>query len=119
WPVPPLGLPPRRARELEAVLGSESVRLFIDRASAVLPAFAIDAPTASAIAEICLRVDGIPLAIELAAARMNVLTPRQIADRLADSMSLLTTGGRMLPKRQRTLRAAIDWSYRLLSEGER
>lgn len=119
WPVPPLGLPPRRARELEAVLGSESVRLFIDRASAVLPAFAIDAPTASAIAEICLRVDGIPLAIELAAARMNVLTPRQIADRLADSMSLLTTGGRMLPKRQRTLRAAIDWSYRLLSEEER
>jgi predicted ATPase/DNA-binding SARP family transcriptional activator len=119
WPVPPLGLPSRRARNAGDVLGSESVRLFLDRASAVLPAFAIDTATADAIADICVRVDGIPLAIELAAARMNVLTPRQIADRLADAMGLLTTGGRMLPKRQRTLRAAIDWSYGLLTEQER
>ncbi|HEX6307599.1 MAG TPA: BTAD domain-containing putative transcriptional regulator [Longimicrobiales bacterium] len=118
-PVPPLGLPPRRARELDTLLGSEAVRLFLDRAAAVMPAFTVDASSAAAIAEICIRLDGIPLAIELAAARMNVLAPRQIADRLADSMSLLTTGGRTLPKRQRTLRAAIDWSYRLLSEPER
>ncbi|HEX6134445.1 MAG TPA: BTAD domain-containing putative transcriptional regulator [Longimicrobiales bacterium] len=118
-PIPPLGLPSRRARELDALLGSEAVRLFIDRAAAVMPAFTVDAVTVAAIAEICIRLDGIPLAIELAAARMNVLAPRQIADRLADSMSLLTTGGRTLPKRQRTLRAAIDWSYRLLSEPER
>ncbi|HEX2166857.1 MAG TPA: AAA family ATPase, partial [Longimicrobiales bacterium] len=119
WPVPPLGLPPRRVREIDALLASESVRLFLDRAAAVMPAFSIDAATAAAIAEICVRVDGIPLAIELAAARMNVLAPRQIADRLADSMSLLTTGARTLPKRQRTLRAAIDWSYHLLTEHER
>ncbi|HSK20799.1 MAG TPA: BTAD domain-containing putative transcriptional regulator [Longimicrobiales bacterium] len=119
WPVPPLGLPPRRTRELDVLLGSESVRLFLERAAAVMPAFTIDAATAAAIADICVRVDGIPLAIELAAARMNVLAPRQIADRLADSMNLLTTGARTLPKRQRTLRAAIDWSYGLLSETER
>ena len=119
WPVPPLGLPPRRKRELDALLKSESVRLFLDRAAAVMPAFSMDYASACAIADICLRVDGIPLAIELAAARMNVLAPRQIADRLADSMSLLTTGARTLPKRQRTLRAAIDWSYRLLTETER
>jgi predicted ATPase/DNA-binding SARP family transcriptional activator len=119
WPVPPLGLPPRRARELDTVLASEAVRLFLDRAAAVVPAFSIDAATAAAIADICVRVDGIPLAIELAAARMNVLAPRQIADRLADSMALLTSGARTLPKRQRTLRAAIDWSYRLLTEPER
>jgi predicted ATPase/DNA-binding SARP family transcriptional activator len=119
WPVPPLGLPSKRAREVQTLLDAEAVRLFLDRASAVLPAFELDLPTATAIAEICIRVDGIPLAIELAAARMNVLTPRQIADRLADAMGLLTSGGRMLPKRQRTLRAAIDWSYRLLTEQER
>jgi predicted ATPase len=119
WPVPSLELPSRRARELDALLTSESVRLFLDRAAAVMPAFTIDRPTAAAIADICVRVDGIPLAIELAAARMNVLAPRQIADRLADSMSLLTTGARTLPRRQRTLRAAIDWSYRLLGEEER
>lgn len=119
WPVPPLGLPRRRTREIDALLASESVRLFLDRAAAVMPAFSIDADSVAAIADICVRVDGIPLAIELAAARMNVLAPRQIADRLADSMNLLTTGARSLPKRQRTLRAAIDWSYRLLSEPER
>jgi predicted ATPase len=119
WPVPPLGLPSRRARELDALLSSDSVRLVLDRAAAVMPAFTIDTQTAAAIADICVRVDGIPLAIELAAARMNVLAPRQIADRLGDSMALLTTGARTLPKRQRTLRAAIDWSYRLLAEPER
>jgi predicted ATPase/DNA-binding SARP family transcriptional activator len=119
WRVPPLGLPPRRARDLDTLLGAEAVRLFLDRASAVRPAFAVDAAGAAAIAEICTRLDGIPLAIELAAARMNVLTPQQIADRLADAMGLLTTGARTLPKRQRTLRSALDWSYRLLDERER
>ena len=119
WLVPPLGLPARTARGRDDVLSAEAVRLFLDRAAAVLPAFAIDDDTAAAIADICIRVDGIPLAIELAAARMNVLQPRQIAERLADSMALLATSARTLPKRQRTLRAAIDWSYELLSPQER
>jgi predicted ATPase/DNA-binding SARP family transcriptional activator len=119
WPVGPLELPPKRSRDLNTLLNAEAVRLFIDRAAAVKPAFATDAAAVAAIVEICTRVDGIPLAIELAAARMNVLTPRQIADRLAGSMSLLTTGPRTLPRRQRTLRATIDWSYRLLEEQER
>jgi predicted ATPase/DNA-binding SARP family transcriptional activator len=119
WLVPPLGLPSRTARDRVDLLSAEAVRLFLDRAAAVLPAFVIDDDTAAAIADICIRVDGIPLAIELAAARMNVLQPRQIAERLADSMALLTTSARTLPKRQRTLRAAIDWSYELLSTQER
>jgi predicted ATPase/DNA-binding SARP family transcriptional activator len=118
-PIPPLGLPPRKPRDRDSVLSAEAVRLFLDRATAVLPAFAIDDDAAAAIADICIHVDGIPLAIELAAARMNVLTPRQIAERLADSMGLLATSARTLPKRQRTLRAAIDWSYELLSPQER
>ncbi|CAN5819005.1 hypothetical protein BH23GEM9_BH23GEM9_15660 [soil metagenome] len=119
WPVPPLGLPPRRARHMDEVLRAEAVQLFTDRTAMVLPLFTIDAEAADAIAEICIRLDGIPLAIELAAARMNVLSPRQIADRLADSMALLTSRSRTLPKRQQTLRAAIDWSYALLSDSER
>jgi predicted ATPase/DNA-binding SARP family transcriptional activator len=117
--VPPLELPPRRPRTRDEVLGAEAVRLFMDRAALVLPLFAVDDDAAAAIAQICIRVDGIPLAIELAAARMNVLSARQIADRLADSMSLLTTGARTLPQRQQTLRATIDWSHELLSEPER
>jgi predicted ATPase/DNA-binding SARP family transcriptional activator len=119
WPVPPLTIPSSRDRELDRILKSESARLFLDRASAVLPAFSLAPASLQAIAEICRRLDGIPLAIELAAARMNVLTPVQIAARLADSMSLLTTGGRTLPRRQQTLRAAIDWSYALLNDRER
>lgn len=117
--VPPLGLPSVAARDLDAVLGAEAVRLFLERATAVQPVFAVDEDAASAIAEICVRLDGIPLAIELAAARMNVLTPQQIAARLADSMALLTTGARTTPARQRTLRGAIDWSHQLLPEPER
>jgi predicted ATPase/DNA-binding SARP family transcriptional activator len=117
--VPPLELPPRRPRTPDDVLGAEAVRLFMDRAAMVLPLLAVDEEAAAAIAQICIRVDGIPLAIELAAARMNVLSARQIADRLADSMSLLTTGARTLPQRQQTLRATIDWSHELLSEPER
>lgn len=119
WPVPPLGLPPRRAASTGDILQAESVRLFVDRASAVLPGFAPDDAAATAIAGICHRLDGIPLAIELAAARVNVLSPRGIADRLADAMSLLTSGARTVPRRQRTLRAAIDWSHALLTDAER
>ena len=119
WPVPPLSIPAARERDPERVLRAEAARLFIDRACMVLPAFRLDPPALAAIVEICRRVDGIPLAIELAAARMNVLAPAQIAARLNDSMSLLTSGARTLPHRQQTLRAAIDWSYDLLEPAER
>lgn len=119
WPVPPLSVPGARDRDPERVLRAEAARLFIDRATMVLPAFRLDPPALAAISEICRRVDGIPLAIELAAARMNVLSPSQIAARLADAMSLLTAGARTLPHRQQTLRAAIDWSYDLLDDAER
>src|SRR5262249_28278104 len=97
----------------------EAVRLFIDRALAVAPAFAVTNRNAPAVAQICYRLDGIPLAIELAAARVRVLTPEQIAARLDDRLRLLTGGSRTALPRQQTLRALVDWSYGLLSAAER
>ncbi len=98
---------------------SEAIRLFCDRALAVAPSFAMTEQNAAPVAQICRRLDGIPLAIELAAARANVLRVDQIAARLNDRFRLLTGGSRTALPRQRTLRAAIDWSYDLLADTER
>jgi predicted ATPase/class 3 adenylate cyclase len=104
---------------LEQLMQYESVRLFVDRARLVRPSFSVNDQNASAVAEICHRLDGIPLAIELAAALVRGLTVEQIVERLSDRFRLLTAGTRTaLPKHQ-TLRAAIDWSYELLSRAER
>jgi non-specific serine/threonine protein kinase len=95
------------------------VRLFVDRATAIQPAFALTAENASAVAQICRRLDGLPLTIELAAARVNVLSPEQIAVRLDDRFRLLMRGSRAAVPRHQTLRALIDWSYDLLDPWER
>lgn len=100
------------------MLRFDAIRLFVDRARNRNQSFELTKQTGSAVAQICARVDGIPLAIELAAARVGTLSVEQIALRLDDCMSLLTTGGRTREPRQQTLRAALDWSYDLLSEPE-
>ena len=102
--------------ELEQV---ESVRLFVERAAAAKPGFALTGDNASFLAQICQRLDGIPLALELAAARVKVLSPEQISSRLDDRFRLLTGGSRTALPRQQTLRAMMDWSYSLLSEEEK
>lgn len=117
--VPPLGLPAQSGQSLEAVGASAAVRLFVDRARAVRPDFALTQDNAAAVAEICARVDALPLAIELAATRVRVLSPRELARRLDQRLPVLTGGARDLPARQRTLRDAIGWSYELLPEPER
>ena len=120
WRVPSLSLPDaRRLPTPEDLVLYEAVRLFVDRAKATAPGFGVTSENASAVAQVCHRLDGIPLAIELAAARVNVLAVEQIAARLDDRFRLLTGGSRMVLPRQQTLRAAIDWSYNLLSETER
>jgi len=125
WPVPSLSIPEswrdevRGSDAAERLTQYEAVRLFIDRATAVRPAFHVTNATAPFVAEICWRLDGIPLAIELAAARIRVLSIDQIASRLDDQFRLLTGGSRTALPRQQTLRALIDWSYDLLSEQER
>jgi non-specific serine/threonine protein kinase len=125
WLVPSLSLPAPKltshsAAEPEDVLAdSEAVSLFVERATAALPTFAMMRENAAAVERICRQLDGIPLAIELAAARVKLLTAVQIAARLHDCFQLLTTGSRTAMPRQQTLRAAIDWSYDLLAEPER
>ena len=117
-PVPPLAVPDLGTRPTPGALaGCESVRLFAERAAAVLPDFAVDEQNAPAIAQIACRLDGLPLALELAAARVKLLPPEAILARLEHSLRLLTGGGRDLPDRQQTLRATIAWSHDLLSEG--
>jgi predicted ATPase/DNA-binding SARP family transcriptional activator len=118
-PVPPLAVPEPDEVSQERISGSDAVRLFADRATAVQPAFILDAEAAPAVGQICRRLDGIPLALELAAARVRLLPPAQIAARLDDRFSLLTSGSRRALPRHRTLQAAIDWSYELASEPER
>ncbi len=116
--VPSLSLP-GSGRHGSEVMKSEAVRLFVDRATSLVPTFALTAGNTDAVAQICVRLDGIPLAIELAAARIKLLTPEEIASRLDHSFRLLTGGpGRALPRHQ-TLQALIDWSYDLLSDTER
>jgi predicted ATPase/DNA-binding CsgD family transcriptional regulator len=118
--VPPLSLPdPRHLPAVEVVAHYEAASLFVDRAKTVKPEFALTGRNAMSVAQICYRLDGIPLAIELAAARVKVLSVGQIAARLDDRFALLTDGGRTALARQRTLEAAMDWSYELLSQGER
>ena len=119
-PVPPLAVPDPRTRPTpEGLASCESVRLFAERAAAVAPDFAVNEGNASAIAQIARRLDGLPLAIELAAARVKLLPPEAILARLEHSLRLLTGGGRDLPDRQQTLRATIAWSHDLLTEGAR
>jgi predicted ATPase/class 3 adenylate cyclase/Tfp pilus assembly protein PilF len=118
WPVPSLSVPDADHIEPEALMRSEAARLFAERARAVQPVFAMTAETAPAVGTICRQLDGIPLAIELAAARAAGMTVGQIAARLDDRFRLLTQGSRAALPRQRTLEAAIEWSYRLLSEQE-
>ena len=117
--VPSLGIPdPGREEEPDALLRYEAVRLFVERAGAVAPGFALDAETAPSVARICHRLDGLPLALELAAARVDALTPAALADRLDDRFRLLRAGRRTAPTRQQTLEAALDWSHDLLSPDE-
>jgi predicted ATPase/DNA-binding CsgD family transcriptional regulator/tetratricopeptide (TPR) repeat protein len=119
-PVPPLAVATgmERGAAADGPRLPEATILFTERAVAALPAFAVTAASARAINEICRSLGGIPLAIELAAARVRTLSASQIAERLADRFALLTTGDRTAPPRQRTLRAAIDWSYDLLTPPE-
>ncbi len=120
YPVPSLALPDiKNLPVIEQLSQYEAVRLFIDRAVLVARRFSVDASNAPFIAQICHRLDGIPLAIELAAARVQMLSVDQISAGLDDRFQLLTGGARTLLPRQQTLRALIDWSYDLLSENER
>jgi len=120
YPVPSLSLPDiKHLPVIEQLSQYEAVRLFIDRTLLVAPHFVVDKENAPHIAQICYRLDGIPLAIELAAARVKVLSVDQISKRLDDRFRLLTGGARTALPRQQTLRALIDWSYDLLTENER
>jgi predicted ATPase/DNA-binding CsgD family transcriptional regulator len=120
WLVPPLSMPERgRTPSSEQLEGYESVRLFVERARRRDPAFSLSPHNALTVAEVCRRLEGIPLAIELAAARAGTLSIEQILERLTDSLGLLTGGGRTAVPRQRTLKGTLDWSYNLLSEPER
>jgi predicted ATPase/DNA-binding XRE family transcriptional regulator len=120
WQVPALSLPAHQPNlDSSGVAGSEAIRLFAERAAAVLPAFRLSAENLSAVAEICTRLDGMPLAIELAAAWVRSLSVAQIAARLSNAFRLLTRGSQDAPLRQQTLRATMDWSYDLLPEEER
>jgi len=118
FPVPPLALPPSDASAPRTLAASPAVALFVRRAQAVAPSFALTAANGAAVAAICLRLDGLPLAIELAAAMMSFVTPEVLLTRLAHRLALLTGGPRDLPDRQQTLRATIAWSYDLLAPAE-
>jgi predicted ATPase/DNA-binding CsgD family transcriptional regulator len=119
WQVAPLAVPPPDApRDAAQLAGFEAVQLFADRAVAARPGFAITERNVMAVTDICRALDGVPLAIELAAARVSVLSAEQIAARLGDRFTVLGSGDRTAPPRQRTLRATIDWSHDLLSGPE-
>jgi predicted ATPase/transcriptional regulator with XRE-family HTH domain len=120
WRVPSLALPDiHQVLSPETLSRNESVRLFVERARAVVSGFAITERNAGDLAHVCFRLDGIPLAIELAAARARVLTLEQIVARLDDRFRLLTGGSRSALRRQQTLRALVDWSHDLLTDAER
>jgi predicted ATPase len=120
YPVSPLALPPHeRSTDAEALAAVDAVTLFCERARAHDPGWELSDDTTAAVASICRRVDGLPLAIELAAARCGLLSPTEIVDRLDDALGALGAAPRDAPARQGTLRATIDWSYALLSEDEK
>jgi predicted ATPase len=120
FPVPPLDLPVSPGEvKVEALAENEAVRLFVGRAQAVQPNFTLSMENARAVADICRRLDGLPLALELAAARVKLLPPQAILRRLDDRLKLLTGGARDLPARHQTLRGTLEWSYGLLNADER
>ena len=120
FPVPPLNLPQTAALpSLDEMIETESVNLFVERAQAVKPSFGLTGENAAVIAEICRGLDGLPLAIELAAARVKILQPQAILARLDDSLKFLTGGARDLPIRHQTLRNTLKWSYDLLDQQEK
>lgn len=119
-PVPPLPFPdPQRLPALAAMAGYDAISFFLDRVRAHLPGYRLEARNAGAVARICQRLDGIPLALEMAASRLSLLTAEQLATRLDEAFRLLTNGSRTALPRQQTLRATLEWSYHLLGEPER
>jgi len=116
YPVPPLDLPQSTELTVEDLTGNESALLFVERGRASNPSFTLTKDNASAVGEICRHLDGLPLALELAAARVKLLPPQAILSRLDDRFKLLTGGARDLPSRQQTLRNTLEWSYSLLNE---
>ncbi|MEA3247563.1 MAG: protein kinase [Gemmatimonadota bacterium] len=118
FPLPPLDLPAENAASADHLLACPSVALFVQRARKVQPSFALTKGNAAAVAAICRKLDGLPLALELAAARIRILAPDALLERLDHALDLLTSGDRDLPLRQRTLRTAISWSYSLLDAHE-
>ncbi len=116
--IGPLGLPAERERDAVAVRRSDAVRLFVERAAALDPAFALTDDNAEAVAQVCRLLDGQPLALELAAARARLLPPEEMVHRSGRLLHLLTGGDRDLPERQRSMRAALDWSANLLDDDE-
>jgi predicted ATPase/class 3 adenylate cyclase/DNA-binding CsgD family transcriptional regulator len=119
WRIPSLPLPEENERDPERLLASDAVRLFVERARAARPDFVLDAASAPAVVRICRRLDGIPLALELAAARVRALSAERLADGLDDRFRLLTGGARTAIARQRTLLASVEWSHDLLDPDER
>ncbi len=120
FPVPPLDLPETKLQPLaDQLIGYDSVRLFVERATAAKSDFTLTDENAPAVAAICKSLDGLPLAIELAATRIKILPPQALLSRLETKLKLLTGGAKDLPARQQTLRGAIDWSYDLLEEPEK
>jgi predicted ATPase/DNA-binding SARP family transcriptional activator/class 3 adenylate cyclase len=119
WPVPPLSLPDPEGDPLAAAAASDAMALFYDRAAAVDPEFRPSPDNAAAVVRICRRLDGIPLALELAAARVRLLSADELAERLDDRFHILTGGSRTAVSRHQTLRAALDWGHDLLTEAER
>jgi non-specific serine/threonine protein kinase len=118
--VPPLAAPEvGRSLSVAELARFPAAALFAERAAQVVAGFAVTEAKVAAVAGICARLEGLPLAIELAAARLPVLSPEQIDTRLGDRLGLLTRGGRTRPARQQTLRASIEWSYELCSAAER
>jgi non-specific serine/threonine protein kinase len=117
--IPPLDVPTDAASALDELQAFEAVRLFVERARSAKPNFALTDENAGSVVEICARLDGLPLAIELAAARVRVLSPRAILSKLENRLQLLTGGARDLPARQQTMRGAIEWSYDLLTADEK
>ncbi len=118
-PIAPLAVPPEGALTVEDAIAYDAVRLFVDRAAEVLPSFRFAEDDVASVVGLCRQLDGLPLAVELAAARIRALSPGQIADRMNDSLALLTTGARSLPERHRSLRATIEGSHALCTDVER